>query len=231
MKTDAKAEPRKRKTPAKRPAAEKGPDVPVHRSAQAPLHERALRTKQHILTTAMNLFLQRSYAATTIDNIADAAGVSRASFYTYFSSKREVMIVGGHECRLTSLQLLEDFGRIDPDDLMAGIQDWITSYYGFLETNGGYLLTWQQAALHDPDMRKTGMRGSQKAGRVLATSLQKLGVEAPVEDLAIRGLAILAMLDRFWYLWWIVKAPFSRKQVLDNLTLLIYQMIGTQVAD
>jgi len=195
--------------------------VPLHRSAQAPLRSRALKTKKHLIETAMALFLQRGYVATTIENIADAAEVSRASFYTYFSSKREIMMVAGHDCRLASWQLFEQFATIDRDNLLPGIRAWVAKYFKFLEQNGGYLLMWQQAALQDPELRQPGMRGSLRGAKILARSLQDLGIARSEDDLLIRSIAIMSLLDRFWYHWWIVKAPFTRKQVLDNLSSMI----------
>jgi AcrR family transcriptional regulator len=199
--------------------------VPSHRSAQAPLRSRALKTKQHLIDTAMALFLQRGYVATTIENIADAAEVSRASFYTYFSSKREIMMVAGHDCRIASWQLFEDFAKLDPDNLLPGTRAWVAKYFKFLEQNGGYLLMWQQAALQDPDLRQPGMRGSLKSAKILAKSLRDLGIAKSEDDLLIRSIAIMSLLDRFWYHWWIVKAPFTRKQVLDNLSNMIVASI------
>jgi len=199
--------------------------VPSHRSAQAPLRSRALKTKKHLIDTAMALFLQRGYVATTIENIADAAEVSRASFYTYFSSKREIMMVAGHDCRIASWQLFEDFAKLDPDNLLPGTRAWVARYFKFLEQNGGYLLMWQQAALQDPDLRQPGMRGSLKSAKILAKSLRDLGIAKSEDDLLIRSIAIMSLLDRFWYHWWIVKAPFTRKQVLDNLSNMIVASI------
>jgi len=199
--------------------------VPSHRSARAPLRSRALKTKKHLIETAMTLFLQRGYVATTIENIADAAEVSRASFYTYFSSKREIMMVAGHDCRIASWKLFEEFGTLDQDDLVPGTRAWVAKYFKFLEQNGGYLLMWQQAALQEPELRQSGMRGSLKGAKILAKSLRDLGIAKSEDDLLIRSIAIMSLLDRFWYHWWIVKAPFTRKQVLDNLSTMIVASI------
>jgi hypothetical protein len=44
---------------------------------------------------AREVFLTRGYAGTTVDEIARIADVSRASFYAYFPSKREVLLALG----------------------------------------------------------------------------------------------------------------------------------------
>src|SRR5262245_3911835 len=51
---------------------------------------RAVRTE--LMATAMDLFAARGYDSCTIDEIAAAAGLSRRSFFRYFSSKEEVVL-------------------------------------------------------------------------------------------------------------------------------------------
>lgn len=48
-------------------------------------------TYELFLTTALDLFGSKGYAATTIDDIATAAGSTRTTFYLHFSSKAEVI--------------------------------------------------------------------------------------------------------------------------------------------
>lgn len=195
--------------------------MPSHRSAKAQLRKRALETKDLLVKTAKSLFLEYGYAATTIDNIADAAGVSRASFYTYFSSKVEIMIVAGTDARNDSCDLFKRLGDIDRNDLLAGLEGWIDEYFRFLERDGGYILTWQQAALKDPELRKLGMEGTKLASRTLAESLVAIGAKGEQSDLLVRSLALRSMLDRFWYHWWLTVTPYERPQVLRNLALMV----------
>ncbi len=195
--------------------------LPNHRSSHVPLRKRALQTKDLLVSTAKALFLEYGYAATTIDNIADAAAVSRASFYTYFSSKTEMRIVAGADARDTSCAIFKQLGEIDRGNLRPGIEAWIGEYFGFLERDGGYILTWQQAALKDPELRKLGMEGTQKSSRILADSLRLLGAKGTQSDLLIRSLALRSMLDRFWYHWWLTVTPYERGDVLRNLAIMI----------
>lgn len=54
------------------------------------------RTRQavygEIAQTAMELFLTRGFEATTIDDIAQAAGISRRSFFRYFGTKEDIVL-------------------------------------------------------------------------------------------------------------------------------------------
>ena len=48
-------------------------------------------THDRLLETARSLFESQGYAATTIDDIAGAAGTTRATLYLHFSSKAELL--------------------------------------------------------------------------------------------------------------------------------------------
>ncbi|PSO33898.1 TetR/AcrR family transcriptional regulator [Bradyrhizobium sp. MOS002] len=48
-------------------------------------------TRERLARAAMVLFLERGFEATTIDDIAAAADVSRRSFFHYFASKEDVV--------------------------------------------------------------------------------------------------------------------------------------------
>lgn len=48
-------------------------------------------TEQRIIEAAIRLFTANGYEATTVDAIADAAGISRRTFFHYFESKDEIL--------------------------------------------------------------------------------------------------------------------------------------------
>ncbi|PDT14663.1 TetR family transcriptional regulator [Rhizobium sp. J15] len=49
------------------------------------------QTRERIEQAAMTLFLERGFEATTIEDITEAADVSKRSFFDYFPSKEEVV--------------------------------------------------------------------------------------------------------------------------------------------
>uniref|UniRef100_UPI001F5FEA57 TetR family transcriptional regulator n=1 Tax=Actinomadura roseirufa TaxID=2094049 RepID=UPI001F5FEA57 len=56
------------------------------------LRERTRRAvRAELAELAMGLFAERGYAATTVEDIAAAAGLSKRSFFRYFPSKEDVV--------------------------------------------------------------------------------------------------------------------------------------------
>ncbi|MFJ9371236.1 TetR/AcrR family transcriptional regulator [Nocardia sp. NPDC101769] len=49
-------------------------------------------TRQALLDAAKSLFAQRGYAATTVREIADEAGVTERTFFRYFAGKEELLV-------------------------------------------------------------------------------------------------------------------------------------------
>ena len=60
--------------------------------------------RESIVLSAMGLFLERGLDGTTMEGIAEAAGVSKVTLYTYFSDKDAVF----HECARLWIEQLKD---------------------------------------------------------------------------------------------------------------------------
>ncbi|MFC9661573.1 TetR family transcriptional regulator [Nocardia sp. NPDC127606] len=77
-------------------------------------HDDAAQFRLTVVDQALRLFAERGYEATTVDEIAVAAGISRRTFFRQFRSKEDV-IFADHEFQLASAQeFLEGVGDGDP---------------------------------------------------------------------------------------------------------------------
>ena len=71
--------------------------------------------KQHVLAAARQLFLENGFAHTSIQNILDEAGISKGTFYNYFSSK--------NECLMAIIQQSWEESAILRNEIAAGKPD------------------------------------------------------------------------------------------------------------
>ena len=81
-----------------------------------------------ILEAAMRVFGEKDAEGTTIDDVIQAAGVARGTFYNYFSTTEELLVATSRwledDLMLTIQGALEDVG--DPVDRTAiGIRLWL----------------------------------------------------------------------------------------------------------
>ena len=86
------------------PAAAHNPSPP---SPWGPVRGRAqqrLRKREAVLRTAAQLFNEKGYVASTLDEVAERLGVSKPTVYYYVKSKDEILF----ECVRTGLEMLEE---------------------------------------------------------------------------------------------------------------------------
>jgi AcrR family transcriptional regulator len=98
----------------------------------AGLRERKkLRTRAAIHDAAMRLFAERGYEATTIADIAEAADVSRATYFSYFASKDDVVFGDAHRAadalEATLADLPEEKGTLQ------AVREWLRTLAGWLD--------------------------------------------------------------------------------------------------
>ncbi|UWP85511.1 TetR family transcriptional regulator [Dactylosporangium fulvum] len=64
------------------------------------------RTRHDLTAAAIELFLTKGYDETTVDEIAEAAGVARRTFFRHFRSKEDVVFPDHDECLTRVEQIL-----------------------------------------------------------------------------------------------------------------------------
>jgi AcrR family transcriptional regulator len=90
--------------------------------------KRATRTAIH--DAAMRLFAERGFAGTTMDQIAEAADVSRATVFTYFATKEDVVLGDGS----AAVEALAAALRENPaGSTVATVREWLGRLAGWFE--------------------------------------------------------------------------------------------------
>ncbi|MGH8877395.1 MAG: TetR family transcriptional regulator [Stackebrandtia sp.] len=67
-------------------------------------------TRQQLSTAALRLFAEQGYAATTVDEIAAAAGVARRTYFRYFPSKEDAVFPDHDSTVVEVSRVLESAG-------------------------------------------------------------------------------------------------------------------------
>jgi AcrR family transcriptional regulator len=172
------------------------------------------------MDAARDLFLRKGYGGVRIDDIVDAAGVSRGSFYTYFPSKRDVLIAVGGGAYEGAVETAERFADVPEDWTRDDIAAWVSQYVDFLEEYGAFMVVWAHATWDDEELRSVGLRTHLAVARRLGTLIQarRRYRGSPEYPAQLEGLTVLAQVERLWEFWHVAKAPFSRREVVDVLT-------------
>ena len=113
---------------------------------------RSAQTRTALLSAAEAAIARAGYAATSVDEICELAGVSKGAFYHHFSSKEEIflMLLGGWLAGLEAQ--LENLGTAS-GDIPADLMSMMSLLGAILQVGGDrlpvYLEFWARAA-RDP---------------------------------------------------------------------------------
>lgn len=173
--------------PVKRPDQE--PDEPSARRYHAPQRaQAAAQTKARIREAASVLFVEQGYVATTIRDIARAAGVGERTVYAAFPSKADlfrhvldVATVGDEQpvAVANRPEIHTAFGQADPHTAISQTIDYTVALF---ERAGDLIMVTVQAADADPDMRAAADDGSlatRQLWRSLTQTLHDTGALRP----------------------------------------------------
>lgn len=108
--------------------------------------------KQHVLNAAKRLFLENGFANTSIQNILDEAGISKGTFYNYFTSKNECLISIIEESTGSASVIREELAADGPDGPELLIEQILVRLRMNREQK---LIRLYEAILHsgDPELR------------------------------------------------------------------------------
>lgn len=183
------------------------------------LGPRAQRTVERIVEATREVFLSHGYSGTTIDEIARIADVSRASFYTYFSSKREVLLAVGAHAASESVRMTERFVPIG--STLAGMTEWVTDYFDFCDVHGSFAFAWTQAAQEDEEIRVAGMKRHLSICRQFGKVLERSAGRRSRDSTAL-GVTAFSTLERTWHYGQLYADTVERRVLIEQVARMLW---------
>jgi AcrR family transcriptional regulator len=135
-------------------------------------------TRTAIHDRAMELFEARGFVGTTIDQIAEAADVSRATVFSYYPAKEDIVF---GEAPQAIEALAAALGGAPAGGIVPAVREWLRQLTGWLEPD---LLLQRRLAREVPVVGARRLQIFRDVERVVAEALEReLG---PHEHLAAR---------------------------------------------
>jgi len=190
-------------------------------------------TRRLLLESGLELFRSKGYAATTVDDIAKAAGTTRVTFYAYFPSRSELMKA------LIDERLNEVLDRVrSPEhgstaqDLVATIADgtreaieaWLHRVADSWPVIHPIIRIARDAAAVESDLTNLIERWLEEPISDIEDGLTKSGRFAPYQR-HFRGVLAMAQLDYVAQNWEASDWKLDRDQMLDELTTAWTQLL------
>ena len=154
-------------------------------------------SRETLAEAACELFLEQGYDATSVADITQRAGVSRSSFFNYFSSKSDVLW-SGLDARIDAATVALGELGVDADAaavrgiLLAVVRDFAPDPLALALRNAAAM------GLEEELVRDTGLRTARLAAGV-AEAARRSGIAAIPSDIvgAAHATAVLSSL-RVW---------------------------------
>jgi AcrR family transcriptional regulator len=182
--------------------------------------------RRHVIEqAATELFAHRGYAATTVDDIVRAAGVTKPMLYRHFESKRELCIalLERHRDELVAAPL----AQFDPEagDLRAQLESMAAAWLEHAKSHPAATRLLFVPITGDPEVERVqrDLHARQRATQVallreFAPALSDAEAE-PMGELTRSGLAAMA-------LWWIEHPDVPREIPVGLIVRMAEGLIG-----
>ena len=170
-----------------------------------PLGPKAERTRTALLDAATEVFVAQGYRATSVADIARAAGVSLGTYYQYFRDRADVMaaLVG-----VTALELLEGHRKPwDPSRGRAGLRRALLAFVAPYAATAPFQALWEEVSHLEPEMASLRRDLTAVFTGTLEQALTRAASAGLVrDDLDPAGMAraLTGMVDRYCYVTYVV---------------------------
>jgi AcrR family transcriptional regulator len=190
-------------------------------------------TRRLLLSTALELFESQGFAATTVDDIAAAAGTTRVTFYAYFPSRSDLM----KELIAELNQILQRISSPDhgstANDLVAAVREgtrealgaWLVERSKQWDTIRPYTVAAFEAAAVDPELRSLVDTWIEEVASDIEDGLTDAGRFDPGSR-HMRGVLAFAQLDHVARNWAQGRERAELDRMIDVLTDSWWGLLG-----
>lgn len=154
--------------------------------------------RQRLEAAALDLFVEQGYEDTSVSQIAERAGLNRATFFRHFEDKREVLF-GGQD-RLAELLA----GGIHAASRDAGLFDYLKAALAAADCAMTPLQRARatlrvQIMMSSPEVRERGLLKHARIAEAMTTALRERGVDQTAARLGAQiGLLAFSLAVERW---------------------------------
>ena len=177
----------------------------------------AEQTRQDIFTAALELFHERGFSRTTLDQIARKAGVTRGAIYWHFKDKVDLFIELKDEIEATSGMRLEDLLQL-PVDKLDDLQEGLLRLFRNLEQDRRFRTYFKTVIFRTEftddlqplmDHYQNKLRRLQSKDEESLLQLQQNGLVGAEVDCARAALGLRALMVGLLHAWLMDDGIFS----------------------
>ncbi|PXY21325.1 TetR family transcriptional regulator [Prauserella muralis] len=159
------------------------------------------QTRRSLLECAKTLFVERGYAAVTIDDIVSAVGCGRATFYLHFSGKPDILQrIGAETMEQRAVTVYADLDAVLESGSRAEFARWMRRAVAWFEDNQAILPAWDEAVALEPEFRQIAKRAVSELPAAMPRYLARWGPDRQ-DEARLRIELLVSQLERFFTRW------------------------------
>ncbi len=188
--------------------------------------------KKYILEQAADVFSQKGYTEASIDDIVDAAGISKGGIYNYFNSKEEIFLAIAAERFKTRHELVACFPESSSaKEKLTKYMEWV--FRGLLNDNvmtnvrftfEFWSVASRKKAIRDTAGTRYGMFYEDLAG-IIRQGVERGEFQSKLDIDAIVYI-ILSGLDGIAFTAGVMGIPVSQGVIQNYIDMIFRKMIG-----
>jgi AcrR family transcriptional regulator len=186
---------------------------------------RGATTRGRIAEVSLELFGRLGYFDTSVDAIAKAAGVSRATLYQYFKGKDEIFLELLNECGGALFRVARRIGALGPDEVgFDNLNWWLGEWSWVFDKYSTMFVQWTAIASSDTKVRPEINRFVRGYNHRVAERLASSGLNGL--DPEVAAMTMTALVHRINLFVHTDRAYGRRaKDTIDTLSVFLQLML------
>jgi len=193
----------------------------LRRRPGEPQREQKEATRKKLLAAARATFERFSYSNSSVEMIADAAGVSRTTFYRHFDGKLPIAIALFDVMRPQLQGQWKELLQVKNPSLPE-VLEWITRHVQLVEDNRRFLIVLHELEGLEKDLQP----------HIFAYEQELLKLIWPVKDgdeisgeVMAKSLLLLLQFDQFLYLFTVRNWMIDRPDLISAMAKILHEFL------
>ncbi|GAA4879446.1 TetR/AcrR family transcriptional regulator [Saccharopolyspora cebuensis] len=186
---------------------------------------RSAATRRRFVDVALRLFREKGYAQTSMTQIAQAAGGSRANLYLYFNSKPQLVL---SRMRELEPEVVELYAALDalPDHGPEAMRGWIDRARGMWRRYGAEFEALTQATSAEPDVLEDWLGLLRRLCREQVVLYRDCASEGERLDREAHLLVLMMSLEHTFHLLYVRGRVEQEERILAALAVQWARLYG-----
>jgi AcrR family transcriptional regulator len=173
-------------------------------------------TRTRLIEASIEVFAEKGYARTTVDDIAERAGSTRATFYLHFKAKSDVLSELMSRSERHYHKIYQGLSPIAQQPTLAGVRMWLSMAMTEWKTVADLSRPVLEAASIEPEVGDVLTARNDGQITELADALRDGAPALSAQDAEVYASILLAPLTYYFQLF-LRGRSFSERRVLDAM--------------